>query len=82
MRKRKKQYKVEVTVEYIPLPPEKQAAYDYAVELLGEMLLDICARKRQEEREKQDSPENQKDEDEEQSSSHLKKSNQNQQGEN
>ena len=49
-----KQYDVEVTIEYIPLPPEKQAAYDYAMDLLGEMLLDICARKRQEEREKQD----------------------------
>lgn len=56
-----KQYDVEVTIEYIPLPPEKQAAYDYAMDLLGEMLLDICARKRQEEREKQDSSENQND---------------------
>jgi len=54
-----KQYDVEVTIEYIPLPPEKQAAYDYAMDLLGEMLLDICARKRQEQREKQDSLENQ-----------------------
>ena len=56
-----KQYDVEVTIEYIPLPPEKQAAYDYAMDLLGEMLLDICARKRQEEREKQGSSENQND---------------------
>ena len=56
-----KQYDVEVTIEYIPLPPEKQAAYDYAMDLLGEMLLDICARKRKEEREKQDSSENQND---------------------
>ena len=52
---------MEVTIEYIPLPPEKQAAYDYAMDLLGEMLLDICARKRQEKREKQDSSENQND---------------------
>lgn len=56
-----KQYDVEITIEYIPLPPEKQAAYDYAMDLLGEMLLDICARKRQEEREKQNSSENQND---------------------
>ena len=56
-----KHYDVEVTIEYIPLPPEKQAAYDYAMDLLGEMLLDICARKRQEEREKQDSSENKND---------------------
>jgi len=56
-----KQYDVEVTIEYIPLPPEKQAAYDYAMDLLGEMLLDICARKRQEQREKQDRLENQND---------------------
>ena len=59
MKKRKKQFKVEVTVDYIPLPPEKQAAYDYAMDLLAEMLLDIAARKKQEEREKQDSLENQ-----------------------
>ena len=61
MKKRKKQFKVEVTIDYIPLPPEKQAAYDYAMELLAEMLLDIAARKKQEEREKQDSLENQND---------------------
>jgi len=59
MKKRKKQFKVEVTIDYIPLPPEKQAAYDYAIDLLAEMLLDIAARKKQEEREKQDSLENQ-----------------------
>lgn len=61
MKKRRKQYKVDVTIKYIPLPPEKQAAYDYAMELLAEMLLDIGARKRQEEREKLDRLENQKD---------------------
>ena len=61
MKKRKKQFKVEVTIDYIPLPPEKQAAYDYAMDLLAEMLLDIAARKKQEEREKQDSLENQND---------------------
>ena len=61
MKKRKKQFKVEVTIDYIPLPPEKQAAYDYAIDLLAEMLLDIAARKKQEEREKQDSLENQND---------------------
>lgn len=61
MKKRKKQFKVEVTIDYIPLPPEKQAAYDYAMDLLAEMLLDIAVRKKQEEREKQDSLENQND---------------------
>jgi len=61
MKKRKKQFKVEVTIDYIPLPPEKQAAYDYAMDLLAEMLLDIAARKRQEEREKLDRLENQND---------------------
>lgn len=82
MKKRRKQFKVDVTVKYIPLPPEKQAAYDYAMDLLGEMLLDIAARKRQEAREKQDRLGNQKDENEEQSVSDLKKSNQSEQGEN
>jgi hypothetical protein len=68
MKKRRKQYKVDVTVKYIPLPPEKQAAYDYAMELLAEMLLDIGARKRQEEREKLDRSENEKDGNEEKTS--------------
>ena len=68
MKKRRKQYKVDVTVKYIPLPPEKQAAYDYAMDLLAEMLLDIGARKRQEEREKLDRSENEKDGNEEKTS--------------
>lgn len=42
-----KKYDLEISVDYIPLPPEKQAAYEYSMRTLGEMLRDLCIRARQ-----------------------------------
>jgi hypothetical protein len=38
---------VQITVKYIPLPPEKKAAWDNSMRLLGEMLLEIYAESEQ-----------------------------------
>ena len=35
--------KVEIKTKFIPLPPEKRAAWENSMRLLGEMLLEIYA---------------------------------------